>query len=70
METKNPGPYLSDDLLKKMFEVGYTTKNDTQKKHGLGLPFLQKTIRKYNGTISYYNTTEEGENHITFKVTV
>lgn len=70
VETKNPGPYLSDDLLKKMFEVGYTTKNDTQKKHGLGLPFLQKTIRKYNGTISCYNTTEEGENHITFKVTV
>lgn len=70
VETKNPGPYLSDQLLKKMFEVGYTTKNDTQKKHGLGLPFLQKTIKKYHGTISCQNTSNGKENHIIFKIIV
>lgn len=66
--TKNVGAYLSDELLKKMFEVGYTTKNDTEKKHGLGLPFLQRIIKKYNGIISCYNDPDTNE--IVFKVTV
>lgn len=70
VETKNPGPYLSDQLLKKMFESGYTTKNDTQKKHGLGLPYLQKTIKQYHGTISCQNTSDGNENYVIFKIVV
>ncbi len=67
---KNPGPYITDSLLKKMFETGYTTKNDTSKKHGLGLPFLQKCINQYNGSISCSNHIEDGVNFITFKIVV
>ncbi len=70
VETKNPGPYLSDQLLKKMFETGYTTKNDTQNKHGFGLPFLQKTVKQYHGSISCQNILEGNENHIIFKIIV
>ena len=70
VEVKNPGSYISDALLKKMFEQGYTTKNDTTQKHGLGLPFLQKTIKQYNGNISCSNHIEDGINYITFKIIV
>lgn len=70
VEVKNPGPCLSDQLLKKIFEMGYTTKNDTQKKHGLGLPFLKKIIRQYHGTISCQNISDGTENYIVFKLIV
>lgn len=70
IEVKNSGPHISDTLLKKMFEDGYTTKSDTTKKHGFGLPFLKKCIKQYNGSISCSNHLEEGVNHIMFRVIV
>lgn len=63
----NPSPYISDDLLNQMFQVGYTTKTTT-KGHGLGLPFLSEHVKKYNGSLLCQNQKKNGENYVTFKL--
>ena len=68
VEITNPGPFIDDDLLEKMFQKGYTTKNSNPKEHGLGLSYLYEKVRKYHGAIICSNQKQNGQNYITFKL--
>lgn len=69
---ENPGPAVNNDFIKTIFAKGYTTKkSDTQKqKHGIGLQILKKTVNKYNGSISVYNTYRNSEGKTFIKNTI
>jgi sensor histidine kinase regulating citrate/malate metabolism len=49
-EIRNNGPKISEQNLKKIFEVGFTTKGE--KGDGMGLAISLETILKYGGFIS------------------
>lgn len=66
----NPGPPISDTLLKKMFKAGYTTKNDASGQHGLGLSFLKNYLEKYNGSIHYSDRRQPDGNYVVFTIEV
>lgn len=69
-EVRNAGTVIDGELLTKMFEKGYTTKNDRSAQHGLGLFYLKKKVQEYNGTISVRNETFHGQNYVTFSLLI
>ena len=69
-EVRNAGTVIDGELLTKMFEKGYTTKNDQSVQHGLGLFYLKKKVQEYNGTISVRNESFHGQNYVTFSLLI
>lgn len=60
----NSGSYINDCKKKKIFELGYSTKNST----GLGLFIVKSTVEKYGGQIEVFSEHREKEGYTTFKV--
>lgn len=67
---ENPGPAVNNDFIKTIFAKGYTTKKSDTQKHGIGLQILKKTVNKYNGSISVYNTYRNSEGKTLIKNTI
>lgn len=59
LQIENPGPMVSEDVLKKMFSPYVTSKED-KSGHGLGLNILKNTVKKYEGMLTVTNTYPEG----------
>lgn len=52
IKIENNGPKINDKFLDKIFESGFTTKENNEKSHGFGLSIVKELIEKYNGKIS------------------
>ena len=68
--TKNIGPELNIHLQKALFSDGYTTKNDSSRKHGHGLYNLKKIVDRYSGNFSVFNEHLDQKTYILFRVEV
>ena len=69
-EVCNPGTIIDGELLDKLFQKGYTTKNDHSAEHGLGLYYLKKKLEAYNGAIYFKNKDIHGQNYVSFSFRV
>ncbi|WP_252232543.1 MULTISPECIES: ATP-binding protein [Clostridium] len=49
---ENNGPKIEEKNICKIFEAGFTTKNNTEKNHGYGLSIVKELIEKYGGNIN------------------
>lgn len=51
IEIENDGEKIPEKYIKKIFEAGFTTKNNSDKSHGYGLNIVKELIESYNGNI-------------------
>lgn len=68
---KNPGPETTQDFIKKIFSMGYTSKNTSSAEHGLGLPYIKSLVQKQHGYIEVSNemiTLDDAEKPIRYFV--
>ncbi|MFZ5969564.1 MAG: sensor histidine kinase [Bacillota bacterium] len=64
----NNGPSIPQDYIEKIFENGFSTKNENKEEHGLGLFITKKLVEKNNGKILVKSSEEETEFLIAFKI--
>lgn len=69
-QIKNIGPKLTPNFCTKIFQKGYTTKNNQNKNHGIGLHQLKRMTDYYHGELMLYNETEDEENWLCFSLRV
>lgn len=69
-QIKNIGPKITPDFCTKIFQKGYTTKNNQNKSHGIGLYQLKRMVDSYHGEITLYNETEHDALYLCFELTV
>lgn len=65
---QNDGPEIPQDYLLKIFETGFTTKNNSEKGHGYGLGIVKELIEKNHGKINVRSSPELTEFRIIFKI--
>lgn len=65
---KNNGPIIFESDIKKIFNVGYSTKNNPSKTRGFGLSIVKSEISQCGGDISINSTEEVTEFLITVAV--
>lgn len=62
---------ISPEELSSFFKQGYSTKNKSDsKKHGLGLYYLKKQIRKYNGNVTVNCSNFNDKNWVCIQVEI
>lgn len=61
----NTGPKISEDILPKIFENGFSTKAQ-KSEHGLGLYIVNNLVKKYDGHIEAYSSDIETQFLIKF----
>ncbi|WP_252231677.1 ATP-binding protein [Clostridium sp. ZBS15] len=49
---ENNGPKIEEENICKIFEAGFTTKNNTENNHGYGLSIVKELIEKCGGNIN------------------
>lgn len=69
-QIKNVGPKLTPDFCAKIFQKGYTTKNNQKKSHGIGLYQLKHMVDSYHGEIALYNENESDTTYLCFELMV
>lgn len=52
VKIKNNGPKIKDDIIDKIFDVGFSTKENINKENGFGLSIVKEIIEGANGNIS------------------
>lgn len=52
IKIQNNGPKIKEEIIDKIFDVGFTTKNDKNKEHGLGLAIVKDLVEKQGGKVS------------------
>lgn len=67
---KNIGPELTPQLRTLFFQKGYSTKQDADSTHGLGLYKLKKITDSYHGMIILDNELIDGKQMICFELVV
>ena len=67
---QNFGPQITPEFRRNIFKKGYTTKEDPDHCHGLGLYTLKKLLTQYHITIRLENETIENQRYITFELTL
>ena len=55
---QNNGPRIDDDIIEKIFQRGFSTKENTNGDNGFGLYIVKELIEKYNGNISVTSNNE------------
>ena len=61
---RDDGPGIPDEIMRRLFEPGYSTKGPEH--FGLGLSISRDIISRYNGTL----TCSSGDRGTTFKITL
>jgi len=64
---QNDGPEIPKDVLLNIFKTGFTTKNNTEKRHGFGLSIVKELVERYDGQINVASSEELTEFRIIFK---
>ena len=52
IKIQNNGPKIEDEIIDKIFDVGFTTKENSNKEHGLGLAIVKEIVERNNGKVS------------------
>lgn len=52
VKIKNNGPKIDESIIDKIFQSGFTTKENTNKENGFGLSITKEIIERNNGNIS------------------
>ena len=58
IDIKNNGPKIEENIINKIFEAGFSTKENKDKDNGLGLAIVKELIENYNGNISVSSSEE------------
>lgn len=56
IEIENNGPMIVEKNIRKIFEHGFTTKENSDSSHGYGLSIVKELIENNNGTIEVIST--------------
>lgn len=56
IEIENNGPMIVEKNIRKIFEHGFTTKENSDSSHGYGLSIVKELIENSNGTIEVIST--------------
>jgi sensor histidine kinase regulating citrate/malate metabolism len=57
----NNGPAIAQQNLGKIFEIGFSTRNNENKEHGFGLYIVKQYVEENNGEISVSSCEDETE---------
>ena len=52
IKIQNNGPKIEKKIIDKIFDVGFTTKNDKNKDHGFGLSIVKELVEKQGGKVT------------------
>ena len=52
VKIKNNGPKIDESIIDKIFDTGFTTKENQNKENGFGLSITKEIVEKNNGSIS------------------
>ena len=52
IKIQNNGPKIEKKIINKIFDVGFTTKNDKNKDHGFGLAIVKELVEKQGGKVT------------------
>ncbi|SFC27752.1 sensor histidine kinase [Clostridium uliginosum] len=55
---ENNGPKIEEKNIHKIFDAGFTTKDNIDKNHGYGLNIVKELVDKYNGSVNVKSTEE------------
>ncbi|MDT8715171.1 GHKL domain-containing protein [Clostridium sp. 19966] len=66
IKIQNNGPMIPEKNINRIFEVGYTTKENKNGDHGFGLSIVKDLVEKYGGSISVKSTKENTEFKLVF----
>lgn len=58
VDIKNNGPKIEKNIIGRIFEAGFSTKENREKDHGFGLAIVKEIIENYNGDISVSSNEE------------
>lgn len=58
IKIENDGPKIDDDKIDKIFDVGFSTKENSDKNHGFGLAIVKEIVDKNNGSIEVFSNSE------------
>lgn len=64
---KNNGPQIRKEIIDKLFDLGFTTKNDNDNDHGYGLYITKELVEINNGKIYVKSNEDYTEFKIVFK---
>lgn len=64
----NNGPMIPENKIDKIFNKGFTTKNDAKKDHGFGLFIVNNLMKKNEGKVIVSSSPEETEFLLEFKL--
>lgn len=64
----NNGPAIEPQNLSRVFETGFSTKNDVSKEHGFGLYIVKQYVEEHNGMISVSSCEDETEFVVRFPI--
>ena len=64
---KNNGPEISKKTIDKIFNTGFTTKDNTEKGHGYGLSIVKELVENGDGKIAVNSSPELTEFKLTFR---
>ncbi len=68
VKISNNGPKIPQENLEKIFEAGFTTKENLDGGHGFGLSIVKELVESHNGTISVKSTDKETEFKLVFPI--
>lgn len=68
IKIKNNGPKIPKKTIDKIFNTGFTTKENSEKGHGYGLSIVKELVEKSNGKITVSSTSDFTEFKIAFKI--
>ncbi|EGT3601358.1 GHKL domain-containing protein [Clostridium perfringens] len=58
LKIQNNGPKIPDKILNKIFDTGFTTKENKESNNGFGLAIVKELVESYNGKIQVSSTDE------------
>ena len=58
IKIENDGPKIDDEMIDKIFDVGFSTKENSDKNHGFGLAIVKEIVDKNNGNIEVFSNAE------------
>lgn len=68
IKIQNNGPKIEDDIIYKIFDLGFSTKGNSD--NGFGLAIVKESVEKYKGNIKVQSTNEFTEFKISLPIKI